>query len=309
MASNNTESTTTAKKRGRPPKTTTPATTEGLFNLENLTLKDIKNNPIGTNEIRNAVETFYDFQDLRIISGNRKSAIKREANKNNEEANPLYLEFIESRLKSTEATITKFLGDYVKNHPIGIWLTSIPGIGPVLAAALLAYIDIKKCETAGSIWSYAGITGESKPRKKGEKITYNPKFKTICWKIGQSFIKVSSNPNDIYGKLYLEKKDFYHKKNEEGGFKEKAKQELENKKYDPNTKAYQAYSQGKLPDAQIVAMAQRFATKIFLSHLFEIWYEYDRGVKPPVPFVQAHLGHVHIMSAPNRELVFGKENT
>lgn len=122
MASNNTESTTTAKKRGRPPKTTTPVTTEGLFNLENLTLKDIKNNPIGTNEIRNAVETFYDFQDLRIISGNRKSAIKREANKNNEEVNPLYLEFIESRLKSTEATITKFLGDYVKNHPIGFGL-------------------------------------------------------------------------------------------------------------------------------------------------------------------------------------------
>lgn len=299
---------TTPKKVGRPRKETVTVT-PSIINLEELSNKDIRNNPISKGEIRNAVETYYDIQDLRIVTGNRKSAIERSNADDTEqtESNSLYLDYVERRFKSTEVTIQKFLKNYAEANPIGRWLLSIPGIGPVLAAAILAYIDIKKCETAGSIWSYAGITGDSAPRKKGEKLSHNPKFKTICWKIGQSFIKVSNNPKDIYGKLYLEKKDFYIKKNEAGGFKEKAAKELASKNYNKNTKAYQAYSQGKLPDAQIIAMAQRFATKIFLSHLFEIWYEYDRGMKPPAPFVQAHLGHVHIISAPNREIVFGNK--
>lgn len=291
------------------------------FDIANLTAKDIKAHPIKDDEIRNAIEIYYDMQDIRIRSGNRKNALIREETKKikamAKETNqsiddfevevPLYLQYIEDKFKETENTITKFLTYYAKSNPIGNWLLSITGIGPVIAAGLLSYIDIKKCETAGSIWQYAGWDGSRKMRRKGEKITWNPKFRILCWKIGESFVKNSSRESDIYGHLYLEKKKWYEEKNESGGFSEKAKEELKYKNYDKNSEAYKCYSNGKLPQSHINAMAKRFAVKIFLSHLFELWYEYDRGVKAPKPFVQEHLGHVHIIKAPNRNIIFPNE--
>ena len=321
---NNSEDTvveTVKKKRGRPRKTksteeTPTVTYEKVIDLANLSANDIRDNPITSRaEVRNAVETYYDIQDFRIRSGNRRFAV----NKSNDEIEScvedgetsvitnkaLYLQLVEHDFKRTEETIAKFLGNYAKNDPIGKWLLSITGIGPVLAAALLSYIDISRCETAGSIWQYAGWAGPMKPKQKGEKINYNPKFRVICWKIGRSFIKVSGNKNDIYGKLYKAKKEWYIAKNEAGGFAEKAAYELSAKKYSPDTASYKAYIQGKLPDSQITDMAARFAVKMFLSHLFTLWYEYDRGRPAPKPFVEAHLGHVHIMPPPNREIIFG----
>lgn len=291
---------------------------EPLFDVANMTTKDIKKHPIKDDEIRNAIEVYYDMQDIRIRTGNRKSAITREETKKLKEAaiengnstenimveKPVYLQYIENQFKETETTISKFLGYYAKSHPIGQWMLSIKGCGPVIAAGMLAYIDIKKCKTAGAIWNYAGWDGSRKVRTAGQKITWNPKFRVLCWKLGESFVKTSNLEGDIYGHLYREKKAWYEAKNEAGGFAEKAAEELKLKKYGKDTEAYKSYSKGKLPPAHINAMAKRFAVKMFLSHLFEIWYEYDRGIAPPNPFVQDHLGHVHIIHAPNREIVF-----
>lgn len=290
---------------------------ETPFDIANMTAKDIKKYPITDDEIRNAVETYYDMQEVRIRTGNRKSAVTRElstklkeegnTNIKSEQVTPMYLQYIEAKFKETETTITKFLTYYTRNHPIGVWMTSITGVGPVIAAGMLAYIDIKKCNTAGSIWAYAGWDGSRKVRKVGEKITWNPKFRVLCWKLGESFVKTSGRDSDVYGHLYLEKKAWYEAKNEAGGFKEKAEEELKLKKYSKDSEAYKCYSQGKLPAGHINAMAKRFAVKMFLSHLFTLWYEYDRGEPAPKPFVQDHLGHVHIMPPPNREILFPNE--
>ena len=35
---------------------------------------------------------------------------------------------------------------------------------------------------------------------------WNAKLKTLCWKIGESFVKVSNNPQDVYGHIYAERK-------------------------------------------------------------------------------------------------------
>lgn len=288
---------------------------EPLFDVAQMTAKDIKAHPIKDDEIRNAIEVYYDMQDIRIRTGNRKSAITREETKRLKETNcenievekPVYLQYIENQFKETETTISKFLGYYAKAHPVGKWMLSIKGVGPVIAAGMLAYIDIKKCNTAGSIWNYAGWDGSRKVRTAGQKITWNPKFRVLCWKLGESFVKTSNLEGDIYGHLYREKKAWYEAKNEAGGFAEKAAEELKLKKYGKDTEAYKWYNNGKLPPAHINAMAKRFAVKMFLSHLFEVWYEYDRGISPPNPFVQDHLGHVHIIHAPNREILFPNE--
>lgn len=270
-------------------------------NVINWTLREIRKNVVNEKEVRDLVNTYYDTQAQRIIIENRIRALKDS----DVEVSP-YLEVTALRYRENEDFIKKVLQVYVENDPIGKWLLSIMGIGPVIAAGLLSYIDISKCKTAGNIWSYAGITG-TEVKKKGEKINYSPAFKTLCWKAGQSFIKVHNNPKDYYGHLYQEKKEFYMKKNEEGGFADRAREELETKKIAKTSPLYKTYSEGKLTPAHIDAMASRFAVKIFLSHLFEIWYEYANNEKPPKPFVEAHLDHVHIFHAPNREIVFGKE--
>jgi len=271
-----------------------------------ITSKTAKNYPITDGEIRDLVKLFYQFQSERIAVGNEAYAEVKLAYENGQEANPLLLLRIQGILEGLENDIAKFLEVYAKNHPVGQWMMSHKGVGPIYAAGLLAYIDIDRCQTAGSIWKYAGITGnpEIDRRHRGQKLSYDPGFKVLCWKMGENFMKVSNKDDAVYGKLYREKLAYYKEKNERGEFAERAKQILHEKNFkDKKSPTYKAYVQGKLPDGHMVAMAKRFAVKIFLSHLFDVWFEYRHGLKPPKPFVEAHLNHVHILPPPNKEML------
>jgi len=264
----------------------------------NITKRDLKGIEITSTEARFLVERYYDMQKARIATGNQKFA-----NEQNETESGI-LKLIVQSYRDMEDLIRKILDIYVDSHPVGQWLKSIIGIGPVLAAGLLAYIDMSKAQTAGAIWKYAGWDVGYKRPKRGVKQDYNPKFRTLCWKIGDCFIKCQNNKNDIYGHLYKEKKEWYIEKNEAGGFADKAAYELSLKNYKTTSEPYKYYSEGKLPAGHINAMASRFAVKIFLSHLFEVWYKYEHnGEMPPKPFVEEHMGHVHIIKAPNMEII------
>ena len=128
------------------------------------------------------------------------------------------------------------------------------------------------------------------------KRPYNAKMKTLLWKLGQSFVKVSNNPNDIYGKIYQQRKAYEMAKNEKLEYKEQA--EIKAKIVGKNTEAYKAYSVGKLPPAHIQARAERYAVRIFLSHLHEIMYLIEYGEEAPKPFAIEILGHAHKIECP-----------
>ena len=57
--------------------------------------------------------------------------------------------------------------------------------------------------------------------------------------------------------------------------------------------------QGKLPPGQIDARARRYAVKLFISHLQEVWYTKHYGERPPKPYAIAFLGHAHQIAPPN----------
>jgi hypothetical protein len=178
-----------------------------------------------------------------------------------------------------------------------ITCNSVHGIGPVISAGLLAHIDIKKCPTAGHIWQFAGIAGEGqKPWEKGKPRPFNAKLKTLTWKAGQSFMKLSNDPKCIYGRLYREQKAKYIARNEADGFHEQALERA--KKVGKTTEAYKHYSVGKYPPGHIDAMARRWAVKVFLSHLHMAWYEQAHGKPPPAPFPVQILGHAHLIPGP-----------
>ena len=71
------------------------------------------------------------------------------------------------------------------------------------------------------------------------------------------------------------------KRNENGWYAKKARQQLDSYNYKPTTLAYKAYIQGKLPDFHIRNQAKRWAVKVFLAHYYTIDY-YTRYGKLPL---------------------------
>lgn len=261
-------------------------------------------------EARYLVDTYYQIQDFRIAlsgqirsidtpvyydeNGKKRKATQEEIDKTEKEPH-VVLDFIHEQVDTLENEIKKALNAYSDNHAIGSWLKSVVGIGPVIAAGLLANIDISKCPTAGHIWSFAGLNPEQKWEKK-QKRPWNANLKVICWKIGQSFVKVSNNEKDVYGKIYKTRKAYEQAKNDAFEYADQAKAKLEKNNINKTTDAYKSYSIGKLPPAHIQQRAERYATKIFLSHLHEVWYENYFGEKPPLPYAIAILGHAHMIN-------------
>lgn len=131
------------------------------------------------------------------------------------------------------------------------------------------------------------------------KRPWNASLKVLCWKIGESFVKVSGNPSDVYGKIYLDRKAIEWQKNEAGEYAEQAKAKLDRFNIGKTTDAYAAYSKGKLPQAHLHARAKRYAVKLFLAHYQHVGWTMDTGTKPPKPWVIEHGGHVHFIPPPN----------
>ena len=268
---------------------------ENILDKLNRDLKKASEN-LSDREARYLVDLYYQMQDFRIQATNQTRILTKEDAEEPHEV----IGFMGGNYKTIEDNIKACLKVYAESKPVGRWMLSICGIGPVIAAGLLAHIDIKKCETAGAIWSFAGLVPDVE-WCKGQKRPWNAKLKVLCWKIGQSFMKVSSNDKDYYGKIYLNRKEYEAAKNEAGEYKEIAEKMLATKVFKKKTKAKECYEKGILPPAHIDARARRYAVKLFLSHLHAVWYELDRGTPPPKPFAISILGHAHEVPIPNRE--------
>jgi len=241
-------------------------------------------------EARFLVDSYYAAQDYRIQAGNQV----RASSADEEPHEVIQWHFEQMRLHENE--IRRVLDAYTTAHPsgMGVWAKAITGIGPVLSAGLIAHIDITKAPSVGHIWRFAGLD-PTLEWGKGEKRPWNAKLKTLCWKIGESFVKVSGNPKSQYGKLYRVRKDLEIQRNERGEFKEQAARMLATKNFRDTTDAKVHYTAGRLPPAHIHARAKRYAVKLFLAHFWEESYRRHYGTEPPLPYPIAHMNHVDII--------------
>ena len=245
-----------------------------------------------TQEARFLVDRYYQIQEDRKRQGNQKSAALT-----NSEPNAL-VDWMFKNQHHFENDIRRALDAYSASVPVGAWSRSIVGIGPVIAAGLIAHIDIDQAPTVGHIWRFAGLD-PTMQWGKGEKRPWNAKLKTLCWKIGESFVKQKSHKDDTYGKIYDQRKALESEKNERGEYAKQAEEKLERFKIGKDTEAYGHYSNGKLPPGHLHARAQRYTVKLFLAHWHHVAYRYAFGSEPPKPYAIAHLDHAHIMSPPN----------
>lgn len=202
------------------------------------------------------------------------------------------LEWLALQNATLEKQIQVSLDVYTMHDPIGQWMRAIIGIGPVIAAGFLAHLDVTDRPTAGAFWRFAGLDPTVR-WEKGQKRPWNAALKTLCWKLGESFVKVSGNEKSLYGALYKSRKELDTKRNEAGDFAAAAADKLARFKIGKDTDAYKAYSVGKLPPAHVHARAKRFAVKMFISHLHHMMYVAKYGTNPPRPFAIEILGHAH----------------
>ena len=157
--------------------------------------------------------------------------------------------------------------------------------------------------SAKTKWKMSWLESKAKDPKKGWKkdelikacsfIPYNKNLKVLMFKIGHSFRMVKNNPNSLYGRILKEREEYENIKNANGDYAEQAAYILATKKFDKKTIAYKYYSQGKLPPAHIAQRAERYATKLFISHLFEAaWYN-KFGTKCPEPYIIGFADNGH----------------
>jgi hypothetical protein len=268
----------------------TPALFEMIARLD----KDLKASSrlLTDAEARYLVDLYYQLQDFRIQGKNQARASETAPEPN------LLVGWMAGNFKTLEGDIKRAMDVYSESRLPGRWAKSIVGIGPVLSGGLLAHVDVSRSTTAGKLWSFAGLEPNT-VWAKGQKRPWNARLKVLAWKIGESFVKVSNNKGDVYGKIYRRRKDLEIARNESGAFAPQAEAVLAAKKIGHETEAYKAYSQGLLPPAHIHARARRYAVKIFLAHYQEVAY-WDRfGVAPPAPWAFVYGGHTDRIPVPN----------
>lgn len=246
---------------------------------------------LGRDEARFLVDAYYTMQENRIRATAQVRALSQSGEPN------AVLQWLARMNLTLEQAIKVALDCYSASQPIGQWMRRQKGVGPVISAGLIAHLDIHKAKTAGAFWSFAGLD-PSVRWEKGQKRPWNADLKVLCWKLGESFVKVSNLEDAFYGRFYRRTKDELIARNERGEFAEAARMKLEQFKIGKDTEAYKHYSQGRLPPAHIHARARRVTVKLFLSHLHEVWWKLEFGTEPPKPFSIAILNHTHYIPPP-----------
>jgi hypothetical protein len=247
---------------------------------------------LGRDEARFLVDTYYSIQDFRMQSANQvRSIIQSE-----QEEPHQTLAFFLDQFAQIETQVKSALDAYSSSHELGRWARAHIGVGPVIAAGLLAHINIEKAPYATSVWRFAGLL-PGQEKVKGQKRDWNADLKVLAWKLGDSFVKQSGHEDCYYGKLYRKRKELEVTRDQEGFNKDAAARVLAKKNIqDKPTRA--AYESGHLPPGHLDMRARRYAVKRFLAHYFEAAWWLHYGTEPPKPWIQEHGGHQHMEPCP-----------
>ena len=124
-------------------------------------------------EIKDLVRIRNQIQAVRIATANRDRSIGQRYSGNNLDRNQPLLLWILSNISTMEKDIDKCLGLICQNSEVGRWLMQINGVGPAIAASMLAHFDVTGKQYATQFISYAGLNDNNRPwlgRIKSENI-------------------------------------------------------------------------------------------------------------------------------------------
>jgi len=283
---------------------------------------------MGRSEARYLVDLYYNVQDQRKRAASQCRLSQGLAGGEEPRSLP---DWLFEQFRVLEGDVKRALDVYSRSEQPGRWAQSIHGIGPVIAAGLLAHIDVNRwvcrspstpstpasggkrifCDenhhhpgcgrepihTAGGVWRFAGLDPTIKWEKKSRR-PWNSKLKRLAWIIGDSFCKQRNSPRDFYGKFYEQRKLEEIEKNDRGDFADQAAESLRTRSV-KDLDLRKTLEAGKLPSGRIELRARRYAVKLFLSHYHHVAYVTAFGSDPPSPYPIRILGHAHYIPPPN----------
>jgi transposase len=205
-------------------------------------------------------------QKARIQFGNRLDAVVRGSDdaggsKQEELLARWYERFLDLE-HELDGDIRSLVRALAESEPIMGHLMALKGIGEVLAAKLVAPIEIERASTVSALWRYCGmgvVDGERERPTAGERLHYNKRLKVVVLLIAGSFMKVGSP----YRRVYDSAREYY----------------------DANR-----------PDWPVVRRhraAMRKMAKVFLAHLWERWRTLE-GLPVREPYAHDRLNHEHL---------------
>ena len=347
-------------------------------------------------EARYLVDLYYGMQDQRIRDANQVRALSQSTEPHEGIA------WVLGQSEALERAVASMLDQYSQHERTGMgaWAREIVGIGPVIAAGFVAYLDIEPPPTVGHWWRFAGLdsTNEWLGTEKAEKIVktvvphgkaisdeqiaeiatilgrnparvmaqarwagpkkpdlkeptvdstaralarrpWHAGLKTLCYKLGESFVKVQGHDRDIFGKVFVARKALEWRRNLNGEYAEQAREKLQKTKIGADTDAYVWYAGcltpdaarairdlgaeagagaakkaagapgsgvAMLPPAHIHARARRYAVKLWMSLYHAEAYRRYHKAEPPLPYAIAKLGHAHHLTMEVLEGVYAR---
>ena len=162
-----------------------------------------------------------------------------------------------------ESAVEKELVSLFKKHPL--WegfVRHIPGAGAKLTGVLVGYLyPLSRFSTPAKVWKYVGYApGQHRYSKNPDYQKYHGTVKKIGYNIGVSFLR--RKDKSPYSYLYYAKREYYEKNRPDW------------------TKAH------------IHLSALRYMNKIFLAHLWTMWWRLVENRKEPhSPYAIERLKH------------------
>jgi hypothetical protein len=243
------------------------------------------------------VGLYYSTQKLRVGARNKEAAHERRVDAL---ADPALITALKDQLHLLEKQAARGLYAFALSQPLGRWALSNLGVGPVIAAGLLAHIDVARAPTAGAVWRFAGLDPTCR-WAAGAKRPFNAALKRLCWLLGESFKKVSGRPEAFYGRIYRDRKVVEVERNELGELAEQARARLAEctrlrRRISPEQR--EVWASGRLQAVGLDRRACRYAVKLFLAHFHSVGREI-LGLPLVRPWVLEHGGHTHYLAPPN----------
>jgi len=262
--------------------------------------------------LRNLVDIYYDFQGQRIQTQLRIGTSERTNTLSKEDLSIYGITTIMENAQNFEKDIEKLIVRQLKNHALYTqYLSKIAGIGPLIAAGLIAYIDdIEKFDHVSSLWQYSGY-GMNRFCEYCKKPTFVEVKYEQTGKIAkklQPFEKCPECNQDT--KPILQKRTSGYQSNWNDRLKVLAwkaansfvKQSAARSKYRKLYDKIKADEHRKHPekkkeggktffnDGHLHNRAMRKVSKIFLAHVWQTWRR-QQGLEATEPYAKQLLGH------------------
>jgi hypothetical protein len=151
------------------------------------------------------------IQKARVAFGNRLAALLRYGEPSHDQGSKQQVEIVRKYYEmflGLERQLDKDIAAAVRDDPVYPYLQAVKGVGPLMAAKLLAFIDFSRAPTVSALWrfcGYAAIDGKAERPRPGERLHYCRRLKTTCFLLGTQLLRARSP----YARIYYKAREQY----------------------------------------------------------------------------------------------------